>query len=207
MRTHWTIQDIAQLDSYLADGLTDKEIATKLGRTLGAVQDKRLRLGMAWGPTHLEPDFKWPEEAVERLKALFLEQKLSYTEIALRLSVEYGHKLTRNTIAGKTSRLGFHRPVQHDTLRIRGERNGSARRKIKYPRLKTGQFAREISAAPPEGVMSFRDIRGGQCRYIAGEVDEWNTLMCGQHTTQGAYCGYHHRLCHTKQRTYPPGAL
>lgn len=199
MSTHWTIQDITQLDGYLADGLTDREIAAKLGRTLSAVQDKRLRLGLAWGPTHLEPDFKWPEAAVERLKTLFLVERLAYSEVARRLSEEFGHLLTRNTIAGKTSRLGLHRPVQHDTLRVCGERNGNAHRKIKYPRRKNGRFARNTTtAAPPEGVVSFRDIGGWQCKYIAGEVDEWNTLMCGQASTHGAYCGYHHRLCHMK---------
>jgi GcrA cell cycle regulator len=50
-------------------------------------------------------NFSWPEEALTMLRKMATD-RLSYRQASVALSERFGHRITRNAVIGKASRLG-----------------------------------------------------------------------------------------------------
>lgn len=100
----------------------------------------------------------WPDEHVERLKALHTSG-LSMSQIAEALRSEFaGARYTRASVSGKVHRLNLpQRPVDA---------------RLAHLRVAAAQRAREMAANPvrkpmPKGVMVLPPLKGGSCTEMA----------------------------------------
>lgn len=154
--------------------------------------------------------FRWTEEAVDRLAALWADGR-SASEIA-RI---FGAGVTRNSVIGKVHRLGLSgnhrimdaRAASEAKRQVRLKRLRAARReakkkeqretKARMPRRKRVQdkvkLLRREWADEPQGGTSFLDLRPNQCHWPLDERDEVTWKFCGEKVERdGArYCAHH----------------
>ena len=142
-----------------------------------------------------QPSFDWNAEAVEMLTRLWADG-LSSAKIA----EEMGNGLSRMAIIGKVHRLKLPpRVTRVAVARIPPKRKKPraqfSRREIGPPVIAV-EPVREPPPLPPDyAPVTLADIRPNQCRYIHGDPDGPQTLMCGAKTPLGKdWCRYHHRL-------------
>lgn len=86
----WTDAEDALLERCIAEGVRKAEAARRIGRSMGAIQWRRCRLGLpAFKHTPPVPPRKWVPERVEQLADL-VSKRVSYRLIAKRLGTTPG---------------------------------------------------------------------------------------------------------------------
>ncbi len=149
----------------------------------------------------------WPDELVERLKALFAADRLSCSGIA----TELGHGLTRNAVIGKLARLGLRRHRErHSGIRIINPQDRRPRQN--RPRLRivaNGGGGSRIMESVERGPLKLRAVEivplnldldalnSQTCRYPYGDGP---FHFCGHPVRAGSsWCAPHHALCTVRQ--------
>jgi GcrA cell cycle regulator len=126
----------------------------------------------------------WPQERVERLKALNAEG-LSAGRIAQELGV-----VTRNAVIGKLKRMKI--ALASARSEARRQRATSPRPRPPAPRPEQVSITCD---EPPSLAIPIAETREGQCRWIASEPTAECTC-CGHKTRRGSsYCEFHHARC------------
>lgn len=200
----WRADQIGVLEQGVADGLTDAEIAPKIGRTIAAVEYKRRRLRV------YRPSEAWPAEVVSKLREL-AAQGFSGGRIAKELGAIMGKGFTRNAIMGKCHREGI---VLLSKLRFPTRTRGDqlyvprGRPKIEKQFLKSTPKPRpqilswKKSEVVPLGI-SLLDLQSDiQCHQVVdGETDDnCCPLYCGHPIFRRSYCFEHYRENHQTVR-------
>lgn len=187
-------------------GCPQKEIAAAFGLNEEQVGRRRQLLGLQPRPLGKPgepraPSPAWPDERVERLKALDAEG-LSCSQIAWRLNRERPDlpPLTRNAVIGKFARMQGGKTTAGigPAGRPRTKANGS-RPRARKPGLRPnyGRMAGGFIAAPPElapepyvppatpvpqGAKPFIECKDGECRFVFGDPKRGPALACGMTT-------------------------
>lgn len=149
----------------------------------------------------------WPEDKVERLKALTSDGKTA-GEIGRELGV------SRNAVIGKWTRLG----LKSQSGKTCGIRAGAAPRRpsLRKARVRkrkpsifdiigqpdTADVVDNCGPRVPPGANSttLRDVRAHQCRWIDGAPAALDTIMCGDPVAAEGlpYCAAHCRIAYTR---------
>jgi len=151
------------------------------------------------------PDVEWTEELIARLCDLHVGDKLSFKEMAKRLSAEFNVALTKNALIGKARRLGLEKRAHYTPPKKR------------VPELEPPEPLAEPSApepvarvlrwrvpkvpvkAPPKGNYTIWQLKRGVCHFPLGErLSRPPYAYCGHATGDPAksYCPYHHMRTH-----------
>lgn len=98
-RDHWQDDEIQALQTGLSEGLSDRELSSRIGRTLRGVSRKRRQLGIA--PIYRQERHRWCDWTKEREAKLIelVAAGLSNGKIAEEMGI------TRNAVIGKSHRL------------------------------------------------------------------------------------------------------
>lgn len=149
----------------------------------------------------MAPTSNWTPEMVRRLRELSTGE-YSKSIIAHILNVEFGTRLTRNSIIGKASRIGiqYREPVRLSRL---GTGTAPTRRKqtIRAPRATATKPPPQDAPMAIGPVDDFPDA--GMCRWIDADPLVRGWRCCGQPVSDTTWCSYHsHRsINHTAQRS------
>lgn len=151
----------------------------------------------------------WGEAVVSAFKSYCDLKTFSYSEIAARLTTQFGISFTRNACIGKAGRLGIVAPHSNQHPLAPAKRAvAKVRVRTRKPRMvKTGfanfamrkQESAEYKLRAIEIVCetSFEDVTG--CRYPVGDGP---FLFCNGKQQEGSsFCTAHHALCWVAPRS------
>lgn len=96
----WTQTEIEDLRRYVADGMSEKEIADKMERTVSTILFRISSLGLKQTQKEI-----WTDEKLATLKRLIDEDK-TYSKISFMMQIEYG-VVRRKAIEMGYSRVNF----------------------------------------------------------------------------------------------------
>lgn len=137
----------------------------------------------------------WPDEHIERLKALHADG-LTGSEIAVELNKEFGTTYSRNAIIGKCHRIG-------DRMASTAPRPGRARRRNKiFDVAGPSTCAQEVAPtalpkARPKRACSLMDLTNDACRWPVGEPGAEDFYFCGGPAVGPLpYCAFHARMAY-----------
>ena len=163
-------------------------------------------------------DFEWTPDKINRLREL-VEEGRSGTEIAMTLSREYRHRITRNSVIGARNRNGIAIPgrekkpadpkprtppapkrSRHTKKRAAGavvDPKVAARRREEQRAKRAAAKAereRQLKLAN-RGRVSIVDLEKGECRYPTKTIGR-DHLFCGKAAVAGKpYCAAHLSTC------------
>ena len=189
----WDDENVQLLKKLLDKGLTDKEIAIRMGASVSAIQGKRVRLGVFIKP-HLRKSFDWTDERHDELRKM-VDMKMSNEDIAERFGV------SRNAIIGKKSRLGLSEASRRVSRRkappkpaeIQQSAPRGSERPTKPVSVSGGCFHPEHPESSPMASPGHHRF----CRYPFGSSKTGDLTWCGEPAQVGSsYCEEHHILCH-----------
>lgn len=133
----------------------------------------------------------WIAERVERLRQLWLERRLSASQIANEFGV------SRGAILGKIWRLGLkgtRKPSRHPVAGFKRPQRDPQWKPKPRPQPLAVDDDDELTMQEFLAVELF-DLKPGQCRYPHGEASPF--AFCGQPVREGSsYCAHHHALVH-----------
>jgi GcrA cell cycle regulator len=136
----------------------------------------------------------WTSELAERLRQLWLEQKLSASQLAGVFGV------TRNAILGKVFRLGLigtRKPNTHPDPERHRETRWAPKPASKPQSKPTPILTDDIDMQDEQAFLGIKlfNLTKKQCRYPHGEAVPY--AFCGQPIREGSsYCPHHHRLAY-----------
>lgn len=157
-------------------------------------------------PSLTSPDNPWAAEGMTTALRLLHDKGFSCSEIARSLNVDFGTKLSRNSIIGKLHRLGLNgvknpaprstKRAELDPLRARAARRTLPPAPVEVP----AEPARpaELPPAPDSPGVALADLREHHCRYPLWPDSERSGLYCGAEretrtmgTDRVPYCNHH----------------
>lgn len=150
----------------------------------------------------------WSDAAVETLKALWADERLTAAVIARRLGV------SRNAVLGKIHRLGLsnrgagrkvaraHRPAS----RRRPPRQ-AARPRAKPPQPGPDPAARAAVEVGPGLVPHLEDIPAHGCHWPIGDPAAEDFRFCGRRAVTAPYCEAHRAVAYKPGGSKPPAGL
>lgn len=107
---------------------------------------------------------EWPPEKTQLLKELY-EKNLSYVQIAVQLSITFGHEVTKGAVAGRLDRI---------------KKSG------------TGAYRKPEIKGPKPLIKHLKDIKQGQCVWPTGDIEYGTLRFCGCKTSlKEPYCELH----------------
>ena len=140
-------------------------------------------------------DTVWTTEALELLETLAgLEENLTYSEIARRMTKQLGARFTKNSCIGRGRRMG---------LPPRSLRNGSTAQAATLLHRNTA-FAPiepiEARRKPNGRDLTMLQLRDGVCHWPSDE-DKPPYTYCGRRTQLGnSFCAAHSRIAYNAPR-------
>lgn len=161
----------------------------------------------------------WTEEAIDELKRLHSGGLFSSEEIAMRLTAELRHTMTRNAVIGKVHRLGLKNGRTRGNYETRprkprGERSDTFRPK----KLRLGDRGWQagpkfIELVEPEPILdeaiplsqrkTLMQLDPGDCRFPCGDPVDPGFFFCGGPSVEGgSYCPEHTRRAYQTKRGY-----
>lgn len=190
----FTPDGITKLKQLKGDGVENKDIADKLGASLGAVRYQLSCLGM--GRTNASG---WNDERVTTLKKLWSEG-FSASQIAGRLG-----GVTRCAVIGKVHRLGLQGRATTSRIRSRAKRARTTLRS--KPAIKGNPVFRAMLAKPTidteamgELIIPVKErktietLEECSCRWPIGDPLAAEFHFCGKEKIKGlSYCEFHAR--------------
>lgn len=181
-----------------------KEIAVKIGHSIGACERRAHELRLAVKPRTVATrnGFSWTDEITERLREMWA-QRMPASAIAAALGAP-----SRNTVCGKLKRLGLVRDALPKRQIVATARRTVVAQIAPLPsRHAGGSPAKNFTAVPlpapiarmdePNAVGPLRDFPGvGCCKYIHGEVGkDWRCCAAPTPSVFAPWCSYHQRVC------------
>lgn len=154
--------------------------------------------------------FQWPQDAKAIVCALWVEGRMTATEIAAAVSAAHGFDATKSSVVGIAFRAGLafkgrpaNRPADsagRTARRTAQRREQRARQAKPAPAPKAAPKPKPAPALPapvPASLMiPFTEIRDGLCRYIADDPRAGPATCCGHPTASGSpWCEGHRRIC------------
>ena len=130
---------------------------------------------------------------VARLKDLH-SQRLAFRRIAEILSVEYSHEFTRNSIIGKSRRLGLPHCQKPPKVTPKPRKRRTQMRPPK-PRVEPSP---PIAPVAINGRLSLLDLTDDVCHWPYG--DHPNVTYCGEPVFRRLYCSGHCEIAYTTTR-------
>ncbi|WP_372784592.1 GcrA family cell cycle regulator [Phenylobacterium sp.] len=155
------------------------------------------------------PDRSWSHARVERLRAFWVEEGLSATEIGHRLGV------TRNAVLGKVHRLGLsnRRPARTSGAPApRAPRLPKPPRPVRakaIPTLRQVEPPRESPRAEvgPGLVPRLEDLGPCACHWPVGDPSAESFRFCGRRTGDPPYCDAHRAVAYKPGGPQPVSGL
>ncbi len=190
----WNKDENETLYGLTGAGLDDPEIALRMGKTVGAIKQRRARLGI---PRPVQRGSVWLQAMDARITELW-EDGMATAHIASAMSEEFPRPFSKNSIIGRAHRLG----LKSRKIACLGERKPRKRTKHSKKHLEPKFIPVPLPPAENHVWGLFGELGYRVCRFIQGEPVGLETLMCGLPVSEGSYCQYHHWITHTK----PPRA-
>lgn len=131
-------------------------------------------------------DYEWTEERVAELKRLWLEARLSFSEIAAQIGC-----YSRNAVIGKAHRLGLRRDQRPPKERKErpGRKKGPRAITIRSPEVPSAEVFVCKDAGDLEPLhLSLINLRQNSCRWPYGDGP---FTFCGHQTVKQPYCAAH----------------
>ncbi len=190
----WTPQQNAALYRWVGLGFDDPEIAIRMGKTTGAVRQRRIRMQI---PRPIHGGYVWNEEQDACLGDLWAGG-MATVHIALALAEKFDRPFTKNSVIGRARRLGLASRKLPPKL---GEKGFRAKR-VRARRAPPLQFETRVPPPPAEDHpwQLFGELGYGTCRFVQGDPRGLESLMCGLPTHAGSYCQYHYWMTHRVKR-------
>ncbi len=195
-RPEWTEQQTATLYELARLGLDDPEIGHRMGKSAGAIKQRRERLRI---PRAMQKKYTWDEIQDNRLTELWA-QGAAAVEIARTLAEEFSRPFSKNAIIGRANRLQV--PPRKAAFLTGGEGHGEKKVRIRV-RRRLSVMAPRTPLLPPSqdhAWQLFGELGYGTCRFIQGEPRALETLMCGLPQERDSYCQYHYWITHRIKR-------
>jgi len=118
------------------------------------------------------------------------DASLAFSDIANRLSAEFGVPFTRNAVIGRAERNNMVRPK----LRLRPQR-----RKKTAVQIARTKPPRNVREALPSGAYLLEELGPGDCRWPTGDRSPFT--FCGAGTVEDKpYCAAHCQLSYVNWR-------
>lgn len=154
--------------------------------------------------------FAWTDMAVDELKRLHTDPDLSCSQIAAQLMIQFGGQLTRNSIIGKSGRLGLPRkkaatrgPTKPKANPAEAAALRELRRRLKKDARRAIEAEVEATDLPPDQsdrAVDLMRLEDQHCRFPLGEPSH-EMFYCGADKDgEHSYCRRHWRLTHKPPR-------
>ena len=151
-------------------------------------------------------DVVWTDELIARLCDLHVGDKLSFKEMAKRLSEEFKVPLTKNALIGKARRLGLEKRAHYTPP---GRRKAAPEPAPLFEpgapepvaRVLQWRVPKIVTKAPPTGPITIWQLKRGVCHFPLGERNAHPPdAYCGNATGDPvrSYCPHHQKITHYK---------
>jgi GcrA cell cycle regulator len=128
----------------------------------------------------------WTPPVINRFSKLMQDASLAFSDIANRLSAEFGVPFTRNAVIGRAERNNMVRPK----LRLRPQR-----RKKTAVQIARTKPPRNVREALPSGAYLLEELGPGDCRWPTGDRSPFT--FCGAAVVEDKpYCLHHAQMAY-----------
>lgn len=205
----WTDQKVADLTKLWADGLSATQIAAEFGNvTRNTIIGKVTRLGLERrgkpASNRRHPPQHWPQEHLDTLKKLWLDNHLSDKAIAAYFNQNHPRekRYTPSEISGRRAQMGLDKSQKTFRATVAKPGNGSRN----FVPVQTGiQKPTPVVDTQPEDVViplservTIMELREYMCRWPVGDPAKRDTFRyCGARSKTGlSYCSAHARIAY-----------